>query len=156
LILAVNGLGVGIGATIIGFADLVFMSSTARLKLPVHQSGRRPRSGIVLPAPAARRAPERGLDTDVVGVGRRGRGAPNGVAWKVCEPDTLLPEAHRHAEVLASRPISSLIAVKHTMVEPNRAEGSPPRPHASTPQSRCYSEELRTPSALAAFADRRD
>jgi enoyl-CoA hydratase/carnithine racemase len=31
LILAVNGLGVGIGATILGYADLVFMSSTARL-----------------------------------------------------------------------------------------------------------------------------
>lgn len=34
LILAVNGLGVGIGATILGYADLVFMSSTARLKCP--------------------------------------------------------------------------------------------------------------------------
>ena len=31
LIIAVNGVGVGIGATILGYADLAFMSSTARL-----------------------------------------------------------------------------------------------------------------------------
>jgi enoyl-CoA hydratase/carnithine racemase len=45
-----------------------------------------------------------------------------GLAWKVCEPDDLLPEAHRHADILASRPISSLMAVKQTIVEPTRAE----------------------------------
>lgn len=33
-LLAVNGLGLGIGSTILGFADLVFMSSTAKLKCP--------------------------------------------------------------------------------------------------------------------------
>ena len=37
-----------------------------------------------------------------------------GLAWKVCEPDDLLPEARRHAEILASRPVSSLMAVKQT------------------------------------------
>jgi enoyl-CoA hydratase/carnithine racemase len=45
-----------------------------------------------------------------------------GLAWKVCEPDDLLPEARRHAEILASQPISSLMAVKQTIVEPSRAE----------------------------------
>ena len=34
LICAVNGVGVGIGATILGYADLVFMSTSARLKTP--------------------------------------------------------------------------------------------------------------------------
>ena len=41
-----------------------------------------------------------------------------GLVWKVCEPDDLLPEARRHAEVLASRPLSSLMAVKRTMTQP--------------------------------------
>ena len=41
-----------------------------------------------------------------------------GLVWKVCEPEDLLPETRRHAEVLASKPISSLIAVKQSMVEP--------------------------------------
>src|SRR6478736_1763938 len=34
LVIAVNGLGLGIGATILGFADLVFMSTGAKLKCP--------------------------------------------------------------------------------------------------------------------------
>ncbi len=39
LICAVNGVGLGIGTTILGYADLAFMSSTARLKCPLHQLG---------------------------------------------------------------------------------------------------------------------
>ena len=39
LICAVNGLGLGIGATILGYADLAFMSSTARLKCPFTSLG---------------------------------------------------------------------------------------------------------------------
>ena len=78
-----------------------------------------------------------------------------GLAWKVCEPDTLLPEAHRHAEVLASRPISSLIAVKQTMVEPNRAEiaAAAAREYA---QFEVLLGGTANADALAAFADRRD
>src|SRR3546814_16679053 len=34
LVVAVNGLGLGIGATILGFADLSFMSNRAKLKSP--------------------------------------------------------------------------------------------------------------------------
>jgi enoyl-CoA hydratase/carnithine racemase len=45
-----------------------------------------------------------------------------GLVWKVCEPSELIADARRHAEILASRPISSLIAVKRTIVEPNRSE----------------------------------
>jgi enoyl-CoA hydratase/carnithine racemase len=44
-----------------------------------------------------------------------------GLAFQVCEPDELLTETRRHAEILASRPVSSLMAVKQTMVEPTRA-----------------------------------
>ena len=39
LICAVNGLGLGIGATILGFADLAFMSTEARLKCPFTSLG---------------------------------------------------------------------------------------------------------------------
>ena len=78
LICAVNGVGVGIGATILGYADLVFMSSTARLKTPVHQLGSRPRGGVVLPASAVDGQAECRLAADVLGVGRRGRGPSHG------------------------------------------------------------------------------
>jgi enoyl-CoA hydratase/carnithine racemase len=51
LICAVNGLGVGIGTTILGFADLVFMSATARLKCPFTSLGVAPEaaSSYLLP-----------------------------------------------------------------------------------------------------------
>ena len=39
LICAVNGVGVGIGITILGYADLVLMSSTAKLKCPFTSLG---------------------------------------------------------------------------------------------------------------------
>jgi hypothetical protein len=39
LIIAVNGLGLGIGTTILGFADLAFMSTTAKLKCPFTSLG---------------------------------------------------------------------------------------------------------------------
>lgn len=38
------------------------------------------------------------------------------LAWQVCGPDDLMAEASRHAAVLASRPIPSLMAVKATML----------------------------------------
>ena len=78
LILAVNGLGVGIGATILGYADLVFMSSTARLKCPFTSLGGGAGGGVVLSAAAADRQAERGVDAAVVGVGGRRRGATHG------------------------------------------------------------------------------
>jgi enoyl-CoA hydratase/carnithine racemase len=78
-----------------------------------------------------------------------------GFAWKVCEPDALLAEARRHAEILASRSIPSLIAVKQTMVEPTRAEIT-----AAAAREYAQFEELlggaANADALAAFADRRD
>jgi enoyl-CoA hydratase/carnithine racemase len=76
-----------------------------------------------------------------------------GIAWRVCEPDDLLAEARRHAQVLASRPIPSLMAVKQTMVEPLRSE-------IRAALSREYAQfetllgAAANSDALAAFADR--
>ena len=51
LVCAVNGVGLGIGATILGFADLAFMSTTARLKCPFTSLGVAPEaaSSYLLP-----------------------------------------------------------------------------------------------------------
>lgn len=45
-----------------------------------------------------------------------------GLVWRICEPDQLLAETRRHAELLASRPIPSLVAVKQAIAEPARRE----------------------------------
>jgi enoyl-CoA hydratase/carnithine racemase len=120
LICAVNGVGVGIGATILGYADLVFMSSTARLKTPFTSLGVAPEaaSSYLLPRLMGRQnAAWLLLSSEWVDAHEA---REMGLAWKVCEPDDLLSESRRHAEILASRPISSLVAVKQTIVDPTR------------------------------------
>jgi enoyl-CoA hydratase/carnithine racemase len=154
LILALNGLGVGIGATILGYADLVFMSTTARLKCPFTSLGVAPEaaSSYLLPQLIGRQnaawilMSSEWVDAD--------EALRMGLAWKVCEPDELLPEARRHAGVLASRPIPSLMAVKQTVVEPSRAQIS-----AALEREYAQFAELMgaaaNADALAAFTDRR-
>ncbi len=120
LICAVNGVGLGIGTTILGYADLVFMSSTARLKCPFTSLGVAPEaaSSYLLPQLIGRQnAAWLLLSSEWVDAAEAHR---MGIAWKVCEPDELLPEARRHAGILASRSIPSLVAVKQTMVAPYR------------------------------------
>ncbi|MCV7279043.1 enoyl-CoA hydratase/isomerase family protein [Mycolicibacterium flavescens] len=120
LICAVNGVGVGIGATILGYADLVFMSATARLKTPFTSLGVAPEaaSSYLLPRLMGRQnAAWMLMSSEWVDAAEAHR---MGLVWRVCEPDELLAEAHRHAQILASRPIASLIAVKQTITAPTR------------------------------------
>ena len=154
LICAVNGVGVGIGATILGYADLVFMSSTARLKTPFTSLGVAPEaaSSYLLPRLMGRQnAAWLLMSSEWVDASEAHR---MGLVWKVCEPDDLLPEARRHAEILASRPIPSLMAVKQTITEPTRAEVA-----AATAREIEHFAVLlgaaANAEALAAFADKR-
>ena len=122
LICAVNGVGVGIGATILGYADLVFMSSAARLKTPFTSLGVAPEaaSSYLLPRLMGRQnAAWLLMSSEWVDAAEALR---MGLVWKVCEPDDLLAEARRHAEILAAKPIPSLMAVKQTIVAPTRAQ----------------------------------
>ena len=120
LVCAVNGVGVGIGTTVLGYADLVFMSSTARLKCPFTSLGVAPEaaSSYLLPQLIGRQnAAWMLLSSQWVDASEALR---MGIAWKVCEPDELLPEARRHAEIIAAQSIPSLVAVKRTLTEPFR------------------------------------
>jgi len=120
IVCAVNGVGLGIGATILGFADLALMSATARLKCPFTSLGVAPEaaSSYLLPRLVGRQAAAWVLLSAEWITAQEA--LDMGLVWRVCEPDDLLPEARRHAELLASRPISSLVAVKRTMTEPLR------------------------------------
>jgi enoyl-CoA hydratase/carnithine racemase len=155
LIAAVNGVGVGIGATILGYADLVFMSSDARLKCPFTSLGVAPEaaSSYLLPQLIGRQnaawilMSSEWVDAD--------EALRMGLAWRVCAPDELLAESGRYAEVLASRPISSLMAVKKTIVEPTRSQINA----ALTLEYAQFAELMggaANTDALAAFNDRRD
>lgn len=122
LICAVNGVGVGLGTTILGFADIAFMSTTARLKCPFTSLGVAPEaaSSYLLPQLLGRQnAAWMLMSSQWVDASEALR---MGLVWKVCEPGDLLAEAKRHAGVLAGQPVSSLMAVKQTIVEPHRRE----------------------------------
>ena len=154
LICAVNGLGVGIGTTILGYADLVFMSSQARLKCPFTSLGVAPEaaSSYLLPQLIGRQnAAWLLMSSEWVTAEEALR---MGLVFKVCEPDELLPEARKHAEILASRPIPSLMAVKQTIAEPSR-----PGIAAATERENAHFAELMgaaaNADALAAFTDKR-
>uniref|UniRef100_UPI0030F6F14A enoyl-CoA hydratase/isomerase family protein n=1 Tax=Nocardioides salarius TaxID=374513 RepID=UPI0030F6F14A len=78
-----------------------------------------------------------------------------GLVWRVCEPHDLLAEARRHAELLARRPVASLVAVKQAMTAPLRAgiEAARERENAA------FAELMGGPAnleALAAFAEGRE
>ncbi|TXI56719.1 enoyl-CoA hydratase/isomerase family protein [Mycolicibacterium mageritense] len=154
LICAVNGVGVGIGATILGYADLAFMASTARLKCPFTSLGVAPEaaSSYLMPRLIGRQnAAWLLMSSEWISAQEA---LDMGLVWRVCEPDELLAEARRHAEILAAKPISSLMAVKQTMVAPIRDAIV-----AATEREKALFVELvgqaANVDALAAFSDRR-
>jgi enoyl-CoA hydratase/carnithine racemase len=149
LICAVNGVGVGIGTTILGYADLVFMSATARLKCPFTSLGVAPEaaSSYLLPQLIGRQnASWLLLSSEWVDAHEA---LAMGMVWKVCEPEDLLAEARGHAEILASRPIPSLIAVKQSIVEPTR----PDIAAATERENAHFAELLGGQANAAALAD---
>ncbi len=155
LIVAVNGLGLGIGATILGFADLAFISTAARLKCPFTALGVAPEaaSSYLFPALVGRQdaawalLSSEWIDAD--------EARAMGLVRAVCAPDELLPTARRHADILATKPISSLVAVKQAMAEPHRAAVRAARER----ENAAFAELMGGPAnleALAAFAEGRE
>ncbi|MGV0733756.1 MULTISPECIES: enoyl-CoA hydratase/isomerase family protein [Mycobacteriaceae] len=150
LICAVNGIGVGIGTTILGYADLAFMSSTARLMCPFTSLGVAPEaaSSYLLPRLIGRQnAAWLLMSSEWI---TAEQALEMGLVWKVCEPDDLMAEAHRHAEVLAARPLASLMAVKKSIAAPTL-----PGVAAARERENAYFVELMgsgaNAEALAAF-----
>jgi enoyl-CoA hydratase/carnithine racemase len=154
LICAVNGVGVGIGATILGYADLAFMASDARLKCPFTGLGVAPEAGssYLLPRQIGRQnAAWILMSSEWIGAEEA---LAMGLVWKVCDRSDLLPETYRYANVLASKPISSLMAVKNTMTAPLR----PQIDAAIKRETACFAELVgaaANAAALDAFTGRR-
>lgn len=116
LLAAVNGLGVGIGFTLLAHCDLVFIASDARLRTPFTTLGVAPEaaSSVLLPAVMGWQAAAHVLltsdwiDADTA--------VQTGIAWRRCESDALLAETLAVARRIASRPLSSVMATKELMV----------------------------------------
>jgi enoyl-CoA hydratase/carnithine racemase len=115
LICAVNGPAVGFGATILGLADLVVMSSEARIRCPFTQLALNPEAGssVTFPRLLGRQAASWLFFTsewmDAEQCHRIG------LAWEVVEPDQLLLRASRLAETIAQWDLESLIETKRLL-----------------------------------------
>src|SRR5699024_3144571 len=152
LVIAVNGVGLGIGTTILGYADLAFISRDARLRCPFTALAVAPEaaSSFLFPRLLGHQAATwMLLSSEWISAGEA---EDMGLVWKVTESENLLEEAKRHALVLASKPISSLTACKATMTAPLRTEIAAARER----ENNAFMELMGGPAnaeALSAFAE---
>jgi enoyl-CoA hydratase/carnithine racemase len=153
-ICAVNGLGLGIGATILGFADLAFMSTDARLKCPFSSLGVAPEAASSFTFPnllGRQRATWMLLSSEWITAAQC---KEIGLVYDVCEPEQLLPTTLRHAEVLAAQPISSLVESKRLITAPWRERIDAAR----AGENAAFQKLMAGPAnkeALQAFAEKR-
>lgn len=116
LIAAVNGLGVGLGFTLLAHCDLVVMADDARLRAPFCPLGVAPEaaSSVLFPD---RMGWQRAAWVLFSGEWVDAQSAHEmGVAWKVLPRDEVLPAALDAAATIARWPITSLVATKRAMV----------------------------------------
>lgn len=155
LLCAVNGLAVGIGATMLALSDLVFIAADARVRCPFTRLGVAPEaaSSVSFPRLIGRQnAMWALLSSEWLSASDCVR---MGLAWQVCEPDQLMDVTLRHAAILAAKPINSLVESKRAIVAPLRDELH----EARTRENDAFRVLLGGPAnieALTAFAERRE
>lgn len=116
LIAAVNGLGVGIGLTMLPYCDLVFIDPTGRLRAPFVTLGVTAEAGstVLLPALIG------WANTAEVLYTGRWVDAPTAVAYglarEVSAPGKVLDRAREAAALIAPNPIASLTATKKLLI----------------------------------------
>ena len=155
LISAVNGLALGIGTTMLALSDLVFMSTDARCKCPFTSLAVAPEaaSSFTFPMLLGRHNATWAL------MSSEWLSAEDckemGLAWRVTEPDQLMDETLRHARVLSSKPISSLVECKKAII----ASLQEPIAAARQRENEAFQRLLGKPAnleALVALAERRE
>jgi len=156
LIAAVNGLGVGIGMTFLSHCDLVFMSSTARLRTPFPQLGLAPEAGSSYTF-ARVMGWQNAAYTLLSG---RWFSAEEcfdmGLVWRVSEPDFLMKETYEIAQEIAANPIPSLVATKSLLLASGRTTEVVA---AHERENAAYADLLGAPAnkeALSAFQEKRE
>lgn len=122
LLMAVNGYAVGFGMTMLAFADVVFMSTEARLRCPFTELGAPTEAGssYLFPKLLGRQQAAWTLLSSEWLTAEQAQAM--GLAWQLCEPDDLLAVTHDHARRLARHSVEALGQVKQLLNAPERAE----------------------------------
>ena len=116
LIAAVNGIGVGIGMTMLAHCDLVLMADDARLRTPFPQLGLAPEAGSSFTF-SARMGWQNAAYALMSGRWFSAQECLEmGLVWRLTKTADLFDETLAIAEELSANPIPSLIATKRLMV----------------------------------------
>jgi len=148
LLCAVNGMALGIGATMLGFADLVLMSTEARVRCPFTDLAVAPEAGSSFTFPlllGRQHATWTLMSSEWLSAAECER---MGLAWRVCEPDRLLPETLDVARHLAAKSLGSLVETKRTIVSGSRDAIAAARHR----EDEAFRRLLGQPASLEAFA----
>lgn len=120
LLAAVNGIGVGIGCTLLAHCDLVVIAASARLKTPFAQLGVAPEAASSYLFPQ-RMGWQRAAYVLLAGEWISAQQAVEwGLAFEVVDDDRVLERALERAAAIADAPLDSLRAIKATMVAGDR------------------------------------
>ena len=122
LLLAINGFGVGFGATVIGLADMAFMAESARLRCPFTALGLvgEAASNFTLPRLMGHQAASWMLYSSAWMDASECRRA--GLVLDVLPDDTLLDAVMARAQTIAAMPLTALIRSKELIMGPRREQ----------------------------------
>ncbi len=155
VIAAVNGVAVGIGTTMLPYCDLVLVSTKARFRLPFASLGVVPEAGssFNLPAVMGWQAAAHVLFTAEWIDAQQALAC--GLAWRICEPDALVPEALDVARAIARMPLVSLVETKRLLLAARLDSARAAR----TREEAIFADLTGAPAnreAIAAFLEKRD
>ena len=115
LLAAVNGLAVGIGTTMLTYADLVFAAESARFRTPFAPLGVAPEAGSSWRLPRMmgwQNAAWMLFSAEWVDAQQA---RELGLVFRVCSDEQLLDETLAAAQTIAAHPVDSLRAIKRTL-----------------------------------------
>jgi enoyl-CoA hydratase/carnithine racemase len=154
LIAAVNGLGVGVGMTMLPHCDLVLLSETARLRVPFASLGVVPEAAasVLLPMQVGwQKAAELLYTADWIDAATA---VAHGLALRAVPPERLLDDALELAGRIAAMPIVSLVETKRLL----RHDRDPLVHAARAREDEVFGRLIGGPAnreAIAAFAEKR-
>jgi enoyl-CoA hydratase/carnithine racemase len=155
LLAAVNGVGVGLGCTLLAHVDLVLMDETARLRVPFAELGVPPEaaSSVLLPERMGwQRASAMLLASEWIDAGQA---VDAGLALRVCPAGTVLEETMVLARRIASYPAHATREIKRLMMHPRRQAVAEARTREDAAFAALFADPRHNPgSQLTAGLDR--
>jgi enoyl-CoA hydratase/carnithine racemase len=154
LVMAVNGVGVGVGLTMLLHADIVYAAEEAVLTAPFVDLALVPEAGssLLLPARVGH-----AVAAEMFMLGRRVTAAEAltmGLVSRVFKADELLPAAQQAAEALAKKAPRALMRTKELMRGDREAVGE-----RMATEGKLFGEQLTSPElveAVMAFMQKRE